>query len=149
MFSDFIQIPFSDENNIVYVVGIIYYKSKFIPFYVGQSSRNIGRFGDYISAKYTAPTDFKVGEAIKYFKSKKYEVFIKYKELKNSKEEEKKLIENVREELQKYNKNNIKLLNDINGYNYQTSNEEQERKKIEDYVDGFLDGLHDYFNSSC
>lgn len=37
------------------------------PFYVGQTTRFHGRMDDYFWADDQAPTDFKVGEAVRYF----------------------------------------------------------------------------------
>ena len=52
----------------------------FIPlFYVAESSRSVGRFGDYIASKFTASTDFKVGQAIQYLHECGCEVVVCYK----------------------------------------------------------------------
>ena len=44
-----------------------------------QSSRHVGRFGDYVAAKFTASTDFKVGEAVRQLRDHGCKVFIRYK----------------------------------------------------------------------
>ena len=65
---DFIDVMFPQYKKIVY---ILYFKDKNtnieIPFYIGESSRGIGRFYDYLMAQFAASTDFKVGEAIRHF----------------------------------------------------------------------------------
>ncbi len=123
------QIPFPGNGDIVYIIGVIH-KSKFFPFYIGQSSRNIGRFGDYVSAKFSASTDFKVGEAVRYLMKKNYEVSIKYKESENKTMEESQLISNYKEK--------FPLLNDLKGYDYRKSDEEDERNKIHNFIDDYI-----------
>ena len=126
---NYIEIPFPIENDIVYQIGI-YYKKTFVPFYVGQSSRHIGRLGDYISAKFSASTDFKIGEAVKYLREKKHDVRVLYKISKNKMIDEKKLIQDIQQKYQ--------LLNGVKGYDYKTANEIEEKVKIHSYIDQFL-----------
>ena len=67
-YSDFNEFfVFPRHRDIVYVICLRRKEAKdFIPFYVGESSRSVGRFGDYIASKFTASTDFQVGQAIQY-----------------------------------------------------------------------------------
>lgn len=129
LFDDFNDIEFPRSGDIIYV---IYFRAndKNRYFYIGQSSRNIGRLGDYLSAKFSASTDFKVGEAIKYLFSIGYKVGVKYKESKNREVDEKSLLDELRK---KY-----KMLNDLPGYDYQTADETIERLKIHDFVRSLL-----------
>lgn len=129
---NFIEIPFptEEEKNIVYILGIKK-EDEFIPFYVGQSSRNFGRFGDYISANFSASTDFKVGTAIKLFFKKNKPVSIRYRKAIENKIEENKLISEFRI-------NEFKLLNDISNYDYKTANQIEIESRIENFVDEFI-----------
>jgi len=128
-FNNFETITFPQAPEIVYVLGIEF-KGEFAPFYVGQTSRNVGRFGDYVSAKFSASTDFKVGEAVKYFKKRGCSVKIKFKKSDRKEKEEKNLLIALRKD--------TTLLNDLRGYNYKTANENEERQKIHQFVDEFL-----------
>lgn len=116
--------------NIIYILGVESHR-KFLPFYVGQSARNTGRLGDYISAHFKASTDFKVGEAIKYFQIRGYEVLVKFKKSENGKKDEK-------EWYPKLKGKNFLLLNDLEGYNYKTADRNEERQKIRDFVDKII-----------
>jgi len=125
---DFTDIEFPQHKEIVYV---LYFTESSggqeVPFYVGESSRGVGRFGDYISAQFSAPTDFKVGEAIRYLRSRGFNVRIKYKESDDRKNEEKKIIRDL--------KKNSQLLNELAGFKYKSSDEIEERKKIHIFID--------------
>jgi len=130
MDDNFVEIPFPANGDIVYIIGIKR-GNRFHPFYIGQSSRNIGRFGDYLKANFSAPTDFKVGEAIKYFFKKRCEVVIKYRESQNRTEDENALIK-------KYKESGASLLNVLQGYDYRRDDESKEREKVQEFVDNFL-----------
>lgn len=132
-FENFETINFPQDPNIIYIIGIDYGK-EFIPFYIGETSRNVGRFGDYISAKFSASTDFKVGEAIKYFIKNGYKIKIKFKKSKDRKKEEKEL-------LSKLGKKFI-LLNDLKGYDYRYADKIKEAKKIYKFVKDLLKNLN-------
>ncbi len=122
--SEFVEMVFPEHGGIVYVLCFIPPNAdSSIPFYVGESSRHIGRFGDYVSAKFSASTDFKVGEAIKHLRSMKLEVTIKYLLCDDRKEREKLL-------LQKLMTEGYLLLNQLGNYNYRIANEATERHKI-------------------
>jgi len=127
-FSNFTDIDFPNHKEIVY---IFYFKVKAggddIPLYVGETSRGVGRFGDYISAKFTAATDFKVGEAIRYLTSLGFSVRIKYKEFSNRKMEEKTIINLLQSK--------SRLLNELEGFQYKNANEHDERLKIKNFID--------------
>lgn len=127
----FSVMTFPKQRDIVYVLC---YKcketNKVCPFYIGESSRNVGRIGDYLSARFTAATDFKVGEAIRYLQFEGYEVEIKFKDSSDRKAEEKALIINLRK--------SYILLNDLNGYDYRTANESEERSRIRAFIDKII-----------
>jgi hypothetical protein len=128
-FSEFKKIKIPKNRDIVYVIC---FKTDdgYIPFYVGESSRSIGRVGDYISANFSAPTDFKVGEAIRYLQSKNFSVWMFFKESSNRKEEESDLLDKLRKR--------YRLLNDFPGYIYTQSNRKKERIKIHKFIEGIL-----------
>lgn len=134
-FSDFKELEFPRTSDIVY---ILYYRrsddNSEVPFYVGESSRHIGRFGDYISAKYSASTDYKVGVAIKYMRDFGLYIGIKYKETNDRKEEEREIINKFRE--------NYFLLNDLPGFDYKNSNEDHEKIKIHKFIQKIFDKIH-------
>jgi len=132
---NFIEIPFPSKKEIVYQIGIILNDS-FSPFYIGQSSRNIGRLGDYISAKFSASTDFKVGEAVRYLYNKNYQVVVRYSPSDNKLEDESRL-------LIKCKRIGLPMLNDLKGYDYKTAIEMEEREKIQDYVEYLLSTIRE------
>jgi len=127
-FSDFVEMEFPQHKEIVYVLFFANEENDYeAPFYVGESSRGIGRFGDYISANFSASTDFKVGETVRYLRERGFKVRIKYKECEDRKAEERKII-NI---LQKKSL----LLNELEGYNYTTSNEAAERARLHSFLE--------------
>lgn len=128
----FIKIPFPEYKNIVYIIGIDV-GEKFYPFYIGESSRSIGRFSDYISANFSASTDFKVGEAVKFFKEQNYIVSIKFQKSDDRKREEIELTKNYR--------NKYFLLNDLVGYDYEKADVQIEKDRILNYTKTFIDDL--------
>jgi len=123
------RINFSEiKRNIVYV----FYAEKDtikIPFYIGESGRGIGRFGDYISAKFSAPTDFKIGKMCKLIEENGYTVFIEYEYSDNRKTREKELIK------EHQSKN---LINGKFGYKYKTDNEKNILDKMKIYADKYF-----------
>lgn len=125
LFDDFNDIEFPRSGDIIYV---IYFRAndKDRYFYVGETCRNIGRLGDYVSGEFSAQTDFKVGEAVKYLFSFGYKVRVKYKESQNRQVDEKSLLDELRK---KY-----KMLNDLPGYKYQKADERKERLRIHDFM---------------
>jgi hypothetical protein len=137
MLQDYTTMPFPEKGDIIYLIGIVH-NEKFIPFYIGQTSRNIGRFGDYVSAKFSASTDFKVGEAIKYLRTLGYKILIKYKESEDRRNEEKGVINEFKQKNKTY-----PLLNEIDGYGYTNADENSERLKIRKFIDSFLECVRD------
>ncbi len=121
----FIDIPFPKEKNIIYILYFIKNSSEIV-FYIGNSTRSVGRFGDYISANFTASTDFKVGEAIKYILLNGYEVRVKYKDSNDIKKEEEYYISVFKDQ--------GKLLNDLKGYDYKTAIKSEEKEKIINFI---------------
>jgi hypothetical protein len=110
-FSKFKQFNFTDSKSIVYIIGVEE-NNHFHPFYVGQSDRSVGRFGDYLSAQFSAPTDFKVGQAIKTLTQKKLKVIVKYRYTNNRRIEEAEFIKIL-----------DPILNKVPGYDYKKKQE--------------------------
>jgi len=92
---------------------------EFIPFYVGETGRSLGRFGDYQSAKFSAATDFKVGKAVRRLRELGCSVVIRYRPSATRQSDERTLIQQLRAE-------KVPLLNDLQGYNYTTAVEDEE-----------------------
>ncbi len=126
-YSNFNSLPYPEIKDIVYIIGVST-DSDFHPFYVGQSSRNIGRFGDYISAKFSAATDFKVGQAIEYLTNSGYKVEFKYRSSLVRLLEEKELINLINP-----------ILNTMKGYDYQYSDKKIEIRNIQEFLQKWID----------
>ena len=120
------EIKFPENPDIVYVIYAEKNGTR-KPIYVGSSRRNIGRFGDYVSMRFSASTDFKVGLAIRYLESNGFIVVIRYKASGERRSEERKLLE---ESESKFN-----LLNQLSGYDYESADRGEEESKIKEYVD--------------
>jgi hypothetical protein len=130
-FSDFQEMEFPRHRDIVYVFHyVIGDDNDAVPFYVGESSRHVGRFGDYMSANFSASTDFKVGEAVKYLRERGARIVVKFKESSDRREEEKQLLHKLR--------HSVKLLNDLKGYRYGAADIDDERQKIHRFIDEIL-----------
>jgi hypothetical protein len=126
-------IEFPTKSDIVYVVGF-QRNAAFVPIYVGESTRNVGRFGDYVSAKFSAQTDFKVGVAAKHLQSLGFHVFIKYGETPDRKAEEGAL-------RRLYQASGYQLLNGRFGYRYETANKKEMKERITNFIDEVLTTL--------
>ena len=133
-FDAFEEMEFPLYSNMVYVIGYVRGEgTEFVPFYVGESSRHVGRIGDYVSGQFTGGTDFRVGEAVKYLRERGLRVFIKFRESCDRKDEQNRIIENLR--------SIFPLLNG-KGYNYKKADEKGERLKIRQFIDRILENPH-------
>ena len=131
-FNGFSELAFPESGDIVYVLCFKRQgSSDSIPFYVGESSRHIGRFGDYVAAKFTASTDFKVGQAVRQLRAHGCEVVIRYKATNDRRAEEKSLI-------QLFEANGLKLLNSLPGYNYATAQQPYEQRRVAEFTTKIL-----------
>lgn len=123
------RLTFSLHPEIVYVLKIRKGSGEFFPFYVGISeTRSIGRFGDYISCQYNAPTDFNVGTALRRLEEKGYEFVADYYLSEDARPEEKTLIRKHRSE-------GFVLLNEELGYHPGQTTEEAQRERVRRFVD--------------
>lgn len=132
-FKDFASLEFPSNINAVYIIHFAKDNEE-VPFYVGETSRFLGRISDYIAANFKAPTDFKVGEAIKYFQEKGYGVVIKYKPSEDRKEDEKEIIKLFQD-------SGTRLLNELIGFDYKKANEAEERERIRKFCDNITFGI--------
>ncbi|TPQ31819.1 hypothetical protein C2U69_27670 [Cupriavidus pinatubonensis] len=127
----FQMMRFPDNGNIIYVILFARKgEPQGVPIYVGESTKHVGRLGDYVSAKFSASTDFRVGEAIRYLQSLGYDVLMRYRESHNRRVEERDLINSLR--------GSFRLLNDMESYKYKFADEEQERSKIHAFIELLL-----------
>lgn len=100
-----------------------------VPFYVGQTRRLAGRMDDYRCAQFAACTDFRVGEAARYFRDvKHFRVVVRYKHTPKQAEEEYLLIRRLQT-------SGVRLLNDLVGYDYRTAHETGERKAVRKFCE--------------
>jgi len=126
----FERMDFPDKPNIVYIICCEKNNIK-IPFYVGMSTRNIGRFGDYVRPNFSAKTDFKVGETIKYLRDElKYKIYIKFRDV------EDKNIDLLEDQIiEKFKNEGYSLLNNLSlSYNYKLDNEEKVKVTLIEWV---------------
>jgi len=130
MLNDFIFLDFPENTSAIYVIVIVKEKKE-IPLYVGKTARLYGRIGDYGTAGFKASTDFKVGEAIKYFREKGYKIIIKYKFSDDRKKDKNTIIKSFQSQ-------GFRLLNEMVGYNYRKANEIEERNRIKEFCDKMM-----------
>jgi hypothetical protein len=119
-YSNYHSFPLPEIIDIVYIIGVKT-ESDFHPFYVGQSSRHVGRFGDYLKPNFSAATDFKVGQAIEFLTNNGFKVEFKYRSTLNPITEERELIDIINP-----------VLNTSRGYNYKNSDDKTELSRIEE-----------------
>lgn len=131
-----INFPHPPKISAIYIYFFIR-QNKEIPLYVGESGRFRERFGEYLVANHTTSTDFKVGESIYYLQEKGYKIIVKYKptDANNRKIEQNDFIRD-------YQRENIKLLNDLKNIiitkSYQREEREKEREKIRQFIDNYI-----------
>jgi hypothetical protein len=125
---EFKVMEFPEREGIVYVLCFIKGKKE-VPFYVGESDVFHRRMAEYMDPQFSASTDFKVGEAIKYFQEKGYRIVVRWKRVakkwqnEKRRKEEKKLIQELMWD-------DCRLLNSLKGYDYKTADKKAEREKI-------------------
>ncbi len=124
-----IEFPSEKEYDIVYVLCFAQVGNKKTPFYVGKSTQHTARLGYYISAKFTASTDFRVGEAIKYLRhGLGLSVWVYYKQSQNVARDEQQMIDELGKSYRLLN--NAKAL----GYEYKTADEAVVRARIHAFI---------------
>lgn len=136
LFKDFVSVPWDGcEQSIASSPGTTVYAlivgkgSQRFPLYVGQTGRLLGRVGDYQTAQFAAPTDFRVGEAIKYLPAEKgCIVDFLYKPSASHLKDEKLLIRELL--LSGY-----VLLNFLGAFDYKWANAADQRKVVHRFCD--------------
>ena len=127
-FDGFSELAFPRQGDIVYVLcfkAVVMGVS--LPFYVGESSRLLGRLGGFVAARFSVSTDFKVGHAARMLLGLGCEVVVRYKAVSDRRAEEKRLIA-------AYELAGLQLLNTLEGYRYQTADPSGEIAKVETFV---------------
>jgi hypothetical protein len=115
-------LPKSSEG-FVYVF-IVFCNGRQLPIYVGQTKRLAARMGDYEYAQFAACTDFRVGEAVRYFHNERdCGIQVRYRSSTHGLQDEYRIIR----ELQLLG---FHLLNDLRAYDYHQTNADAERKII-------------------
>lgn len=131
-FQDFSVVDFPNFPDEVGVYIILYIKNDAeIPLYVGETNQFRRRMGEYTSANFAAPTDFIVGEAIKYLQEKGYKMIIKYKFSENKKREQNEIIKDLQSL-------GYKLLNGFICYDYERAEKNKERERIKKFCENIL-----------
>jgi hypothetical protein len=104
-----------------------------VPFYVVETSRFNERIDDYCSRHFTAPTDFRVGEAVCYLRDMKgFRIVVRYKPSFADR------IKRRREEyltIRNLQTSGARLLNDLVSYSYNNATQEDERSAIHTFCD--------------
>lgn len=106
------------------------------PFYVGQTNRFSGRMNDYSLANFKACTDFCVGEAVRYLKTKRYTVVVRHRPSLSPPKEEKEIIRHLLV-------SGVWLLNCLPRYDYRTDSESEEREVVHRFCDMFTADRHE------
>jgi hypothetical protein len=118
----------ADSGTHVYAIIVTGDNSPF-PLYVGQTGRLCGRIGDYTMAEFHAPTDFRVGEAIKYLRTQKMcRVDFFYRPSEAHLQDEKVLI-------REFLLAGYTLLNFLAAFDYKTANRDEERSLVHRFCD--------------
>lgn len=134
-FDGFTSISFPKDDGIVYV--LCFKKpgaSSETPFYVSESGRGTRRLGDYLTAQFSAPTDFKVGVVIKTLQAAGVEVIVKYRQSNDRKSEEKQLIHEISQ--------CYPLLNHESNFNYKSDQRLAQSARFEDIARALEMGTH-------
>ena len=118
-------------------VYVLIYKKKdtSIPFYVGETDNFYVRMRDYMLPQLAASTDFKVGEAVKYFRAKGMEIEVAVCKDISDKDKRRDEERNMCEVLRHHG---YRLLNDLKGYNYKIANRQDERDRVWQFCDEAL-----------
>jgi hypothetical protein len=80
---------------------------------------------------FSAPTDFRVGEAVKYLGTKGYRTVVKYRPSVDPRGEEAAIIKDLRSLA-------LILLNCLSGFDFQKADESEERSRVQSFMDTML-----------
>jgi hypothetical protein len=133
-FDDYETQEFVAEHPANYLVGFVR-DSDFVPFYVGETGHLTCRNADYVRAAFAAPTDFKVGTAIRSLRIKGFKILLKHRIGSTDPIERK---EAQDREIAKLKSLGYTLLNDLRGYSYRSSTKAKEEEKVENFLTSLL-----------
>jgi hypothetical protein len=128
-FEEFSTVEFPPINPDVPGFVYVWFRikgSEEIPFYVGQTGRLWGRLDDYYWAMLSAPTDFRVGEAIRFLSARGYRIAVKYKSSADPREEEAKIIAALRDH------------GLMNHHRWRKADEPEQRKQVQEFFSSLL-----------
>jgi len=120
---------FTPENRKGFVY-VLYWMSREIevPFYIGETDGLSARMNNYCVGSFSAPTDFRVCECIRYFKdNKNCRVIVRYKTSSDRKAERLREEADIREAL---HLSGALLLNHFRSHNYRVDRDVDERKRL-------------------
>lgn len=120
------EFPNAKSRNVVYYLTYGSASAEEVPFYVGESSRHIGRIGDYITANLSAPTDFKIGVACRYLQELGFTVKMHYAEVEDRRKAESDLEERFGA--------SFALLNQLNNGLFRERAEADAKRVVGEYV---------------
>lgn len=134
----FDRIPLTEGGSDIAYLLVVRGEQGVFPFYVGETGRGVGRLGDYLSAQFSACTDFVVGTAIQWLRDAGFEVEFLFRSTAPGeaarKQEERRLIELASERVGGV------LLNDTAKYpryDYRRADRDQERARVEAFCEEF------------
>jgi hypothetical protein len=134
-FDGWITVDFPHGTGVVYV----FYATKDgkeIPFYVGQTGSFVCRMADYSRAHFDPPTDFNVGEAVKYLRDQKsYQIKVKFGRSSDLEAERLKDEDKIK---QGFLSENWLLLNNKIGYDPKVQDKDIQQKRVQDLCDDII-----------
>jgi hypothetical protein len=134
-FDDWTTLDFPPNNGVGFVYTLFWVAAdgNETEFYVGETKSIWRRLHEYYDPDVQAPTDFKVGEAIKHLSSKGFRIVVKYKPSTDRVRMQDETIAALKSE-------GTRLLNDCPGYKWDIPQEkhEGERLKIQAFIDALL-----------
>ncbi len=134
-FDGWITVDFPEGTGVVYVFYAVK-DGKEIPFYVGETGSFVCRMVDYSRARFDPPTDFNVGEAVKYLRDQKsYQIKVKFGRSSDLEAERRKDEDQTK---QGFLSKNWLLLNNKIGYDPKTQDKDIQRKRVQDLCDDII-----------
>jgi hypothetical protein len=123
----------------VYVIAWSLRDGPSIPLYVGETDRlwgGFGRMSDYCTAQFHAPTDFHVGEAVRYLRDNKTcRIMLLFKKASDDRKDRRKYEHRLTRELQA---SGVRLMNGLARHNYKSDEVKAERQFIQQLCDSLI-----------
>jgi len=134
-FDGWVTVDFPQGTGVVYVFYAVEGGRQF-PFYVGETGSLVCRMADHFRASFTCPTDFNVGNAVKYLRDQKgYEVKVKFGRSFDQKPERLKDEDKIKQEL--ISKKWL-LLNGELGYDLKTQTQDAQLQLVKNLCDKII-----------